>query len=170
MGVLAAVATVASGAISAIGAIQSANAQAAAAEYNAKIDQRNAAIADANRKTIQQQTEFDVEDKRRENARTLASIRAAYGTSGLDLAGSPLDVIEDTALELNTDLQRVDYEGRMKARDAAMQSQTSRESSVLHKMEAKSAKTAGIISAFGYFTSGVGQGLSQLSTSAAGAM
>lgn len=139
--------------MSAVGAIQSANAQAAAAEYNAQIDERNRIIADQNRKNNVQLAAIEAEDQRRDNRRTMASIRTAYGGAGIDLAGSPLDVLEDTALELELDTARTEHEGRLRNREGGMQMQEYSEKAVLNRMEAKNAKKAGMISAFGYFAS-----------------
>jgi hypothetical protein len=162
MSFLPAIMAVASGAISAVGAIQSANAQAAAADYNAKVDQRNAIIADQDRRQALLTADIDAQDKRRENARTMGSIRAAYGNSGLDMAGSPLDVLEDSALETSLDVQRIEYEGRARGREGAMKAQGFREDANLQKMNASASKSAGVLSAFGYFAGGVGKGASLL--------
>lgn len=159
---LAAVASAVSGVIGAFGAIQSANAQAAAAEYNAKISERNAAIADQNRKQAIETSEIAASDKRRENRRVLASMRAAYGTSGLELAGSPLDVLEDTAVEQELDTQRVKYEGRLRAREGAIQMLGLREDATLSRMEGKAAKTAGYIGAAGQLVGGIGTALTRM--------
>lgn len=160
MAFLPAIMAVASGAISAVGAISSANAQAAAADYNAKIDQRNAVMAEQDRQLALRTAEIDAEDKRKENARTMGTIRAAYGNSGLDIAGSPLDVLEDTALETSLDVQRIEYEGRARGREGAAKVRGYNEDARLQKMNAKASKTAGMISAFGYLAGGVGKGVS----------
>lgn len=159
---LAAAASAVSGVIGALGAIQAANAQAAAAEYNAKVSERNAIIADQNRQQALQSTEIAVTDKRRENRRVLAAMRAAYGTSGLEMAGSPLDVLEDTALEQELDTQRVSYEGRLRAREGAIQMLGLREDATLSRMEGKAAKTAGYIGAAGQLVGGVGTALTRM--------
>lgn len=147
---ISAIFTAIGGVISAVGAIQSANAQAAASEYDAQISERNRVIADQNRKHNVELALIDAEDKRRDNARNMSTIRAAYGGSGLDLAGSPLDVLEDTALEQELDVRRTEYEGRVKNREGGMQMQEFKEKATLSRMEAKNAKKAGILSAFGY--------------------
>lgn len=156
MAVVTAIASVVSGAISAVGAMQSANAQAQAAEYNAKVQERNAIIADNNRRLNIRQAEVAVEDKRRETRRTLSSIRAAYGNSGLDLAGSPLDVLEDTAIESELDAQRIEFQGRVANREGAIQVLGLQEDAQLNRMNAKNAKRAGGIAAAGAFIGGIG--------------
>lgn len=159
---LAAAASAVSGVIGALGAIQSANAQAAAAEYNAKIQERNAIIADQNRKQAIQTAEITATDKRRDNRRILASMRAAYGTSGLEMAGSPLDVLEDTAVEQELDVQRIRYEGRARAREGAIQMLGLREEATLSRMEGQAAKTAGYIGAAGQLVGGIGTALTRM--------
>lgn len=159
---LAAAASAVSGVIGALGAIQAANAQAAAAEYNAKIQERNAIIADQNRKQAVETSEIAATDKRRDNRRVLAAMRAAYGTSGLDLAGSPLDVLEDTAVEQELDVQRIRYEGRARSREGAIQMLGLREDATLSRMEGKAAKTAGYIGAAGQLVGGIGTALTRM--------
>lgn len=159
---IAAAASALSGVIGAIGAVQSANAQAAAAEYNAKIANRNEQIADQNRKQALETSRIEADDKRRDNRRVLAAMRAAYGSSGLEMAGSPLDVLEDTALEQELDVSRIQYEGRVRAREGAIQMLGLREEATLSRMEAKNAKTAGYIGAAGALTSGIGRSISRV--------
>lgn len=159
---LAAAASAVSGVIGAVGAIQSANAQAAASEYNARVAERNRIIADQNRKQAIQTSDIEMSDKRRENRRVLASMRAAYGTSGLDMAGSPLDVLEDTALEQELDVQRIGYEGRVRSREGAIQMLGLTEDATLSRMEGKAAKTAGYIGAAGSLVGGAGKALTRV--------
>jgi len=128
------------GVISAVGAIQSANAQAAAAEYNAKVQERN-------KMAILAQTDQAVIDKKRENKRVSSLIRAQYGASGIELAGSPLDVIEDTSIEQELDVARVRYTGTLDAIGKG-------DAATLYRMEAKSVKTAGMFSAVGNILGG----------------
>lgn len=137
------------GAISAIGAIQSANSQAAAAEYNKDVAKRNRTMALG-------ETRLAIEDKQLENRRQMGSIRAAYGSSGLQLDGSPLDVLEDTAVEQAYDVSKIKYQGRVKAAGYA-------EQAALFKAEAKSAKTAGMIGAASAIIGGVSTGFNNWS-------
>jgi hypothetical protein len=135
--------SIAGGAIGAIGALQSANATAASADFNAEVAKDNATA-------IAHQTEATIRDKRVENRRTMGTLRASYGMSGLQLDGSPLDVLEDTAVEQAYDVAKIRYQGRVKAVGQSQQA-------ALFKAEAKSAKKAGIIGAgsalIGGFTS-----------------
>jgi hypothetical protein len=131
------------GVVSAIGAIQSANAQAAAAEYNAKVQERN-------RLAVLAQADAEASDKIRENKRINSRIRAQYGAAGIEMAGSPLDVIEDTAIEEELDVRRIRYAGELEGIQR-------RDQANLYRMEAKAAKTAGMFSAVGNILGGFRQ-------------
>lgn len=133
------------GVIGAMGSLQEANATASAADYNKE-------VANRNRAATLEQTESAIADKRLENRRQMATLRASYGASGLELDGSPLDVLEDTATEQAYDVAKIRYQGRMKAEGY-------REQAALFKLESKSAKTAGYISAGAQLISGIQTGL-----------
>jgi len=133
IGALSAVASVASGVVGAMGAQQQGAATAAAANYQAQVATRNATVA-------RQQATAEADDQRRENRRQLGAIRAAYGGSGIEMAGSPLDVLEDTALEQELDVQRIGYRGELRAAGE-------NDKATLSLMEAKNAKKAGQIGA-----------------------
>ncbi len=137
------------GVISAIGSLQQANAQAASAEYNAKVAERN-------KRAVKNQTESEIEDRQVEHRRQLGSMRASYGASGLQMEGSPLDVLEDTATEQAFDISKIRYQGAMKAEGYS-------EQAALYKLEAKSAKTAGWIGAGSALIGGLQSGLANMS-------
>lgn len=161
--ILGAIASVAAGVVGYMGAKQAAEANAQAAEYNAKIAERNAIIADQNRVTAVRQSDIDAEDHRRETRRIMASIRTAYGASGIEIAGSPLDVLEDTALERELDTERIRFEGKVRSREGAIQMLGLEEEATLSKMRAQNERTAGRYAAFGSLIGGIGTGLSRLS-------
>lgn len=140
------------GVISAVGAIQGAMVQQATAEYNAEVAQNTASAISA-------QTYNEITDKRRENRRQLGVIRAAYGQNNLSLAGSPLDVLEDTTVEQEYDVAKIKYQGEVKA-------QGYRDQAELFKMEAKTAPMEGFIGAatalLGSFSGQAGGSLLQM--------
>jgi len=113
--------TVVSAFSSASAAQEGQNVRAATAARDAQIADRNKRIADQDRQIAARTAELAAEDKRRENRRTFAAIRAAYGTSGFELSGSPLDVLADTSLEMALDERRVEYEGQLRNREGALQ-------------------------------------------------
>lgn len=96
------------GVVSAVGQSQAMKAQAKAKDIEAQVDQRNALIA-------RRQAAQDAADSRLETRRRLASVRAAYGSKGFTLSGSPLEVLRDAATEGELDAQRAIYTGEVKA-------------------------------------------------------
>ena len=90
------------------GAKADAKAAAQAADYNAQINERNAAVT-------RQQTAHDIETQRRQDRRTRGKAVAAYGKSGITLEGSPLDVLEDMATEQELGIQTAKYNGELRA-------------------------------------------------------
>ena len=135
----------AGGAIGALGAIQQGNANAAAADYNKEVAKRN-------KEAVADQLYVDIADKRLENRRQMASLRAAYGSSGLQLDGSPMEVLEDTATENAYDIAKMRYGARMKIKGYS-------EQATLFGMEKKAAKTAGYIGAASAMIGGVSSGI-----------
>lgn len=162
MAVASTILSVVSGVVGAIGAIQQGNAAAASAEYNAKVDQRNQVIEDQNRGLALQQASAEADDKRRETRRLLSSMRASYGASGIELAGSPLDVLEDTAIESELDASRIEFQGRVRNREGAIKFLQLGESANLSRTQGKTAKSAATIGAVGSLVGGFSQAASKI--------
>lgn len=153
MAVVGAIFSVIGGIVGAIGAQQQAQAATAAADYNARVSDRNAAI-------VRNQAAADQMDKAVEHRRQLGAIRSAYGASGIDPAGSPLDVLEDTAMEQELEIRDVGYEGELRAIEQG-------DRATLYRMEAKAAKKSGAIGAISSIVGGV-SGAAKSFTSSAG--
>ena len=96
--------------ISAISAIRQGEASQTAANYNAQINQQNAALAT-------QQASDEARQQQRETYLRLGAIRAAQGHSGgTGDTGSVLDVLADTAAQGELDRQNIIYKGQLQAR------------------------------------------------------
>lgn len=130
-----------------MGAIQQASAESAAAKRQAQIDERNRVLADQDRQLAIRTAQIAAEDKTRENRRRLADLRANLGASGLEMAGSPLDLLEDTSIEMALDTRRTEFEGYVRGREGAIEMQNYADSAAANRARAKSAKTAGYMSA-----------------------
>ena len=141
--------TAVGGVVEAVGAVQEGEATAAAKREEAEIAKTNKVIADQDRRLAVRTAQIDASDMRRENRRTMASIRAAYGMSGGDLSGSPLDVLLDTASELELDVQRTEYEGRSRNREGALQMLGFQRDHDSALRGAAYARTSGALNAFG---------------------
>ena len=105
--VIAAIAIAGAG-VSAYGAIKQGQAAQAAADYNAKVSKQNADIA-------LQQADVQAEQQRRQAKLQLGQMRANYGASGLQLEGSPMEVLEDSARQAELDNLTIKYNGKLKA-------------------------------------------------------
>jgi hypothetical protein len=127
-------------AVGAAGAVQSANAQKSAANYNAKIAEQNAVIA-------QQQTDADLAQQRRSSSKALGDMRAAFSASGVTWEGSPLDVLEDSVRQSELERQNIQYQGELRKRGYANDAR-------LERARGQNAQTAGYMSATSTIFSG----------------
>lgn len=145
----------ASTAISVVGAISQGQASMDAYSAQATADYRNAALADQDRIQAVQTAQLAAEDSRREHRRQLAQLRAAYGSTGIEFAGSPLEVLQDTATEMALDERRIEYEGQMTGRSYALKALGLRESAGLASNAGVNAQGAGLLNAVGTGASGL---------------
>lgn len=152
MSMISAAMSVVGGVVRAAGAMQQAEAEAKAQEYNA-------AVATRNEKIIGQQTKAAAEDKRLENRRTLSTIRTLYGNSGMSMSGSALDVMADTRREMVLDIKRTKYKGKLAQIEQA-------DARNLALMGAENARAAGGISAISSILGGIEGAASTLSRTA----
>lgn len=125
---------IASAVVGFMGAIQQGNAAEASAKANAQ------ALREQRKQDIQT-AQIAAEDKRRDQRRQLSSLRASYGSSGIELAGTPLDVLSDTSMEMALDSRRIEYEGEVRGRESETRAR-------IALAEGKNAKKASRISAF----------------------
>lgn len=153
---LASILSAGSAVVGVVSALETAGANRDAAEYNAQIQERDRVIAQQNTTLKMRQAAIDAQDKSRENRRIMASIRATYGASGFEIAGSPLDVLEDTAVEQALDVRRTEFEGRVVGREGALQDASLAEGAELSRREARGAGTAGAFLAVGKGLAGAG--------------
>lgn len=130
-----------------LSSFQQSAAQRAAAEQEGQIAERNRILADQDRQQAIRTADIEAADKRRENLRHMASLRAAYGASGLELAGSPLDTLADTSNEMALDERRISYEGQVRGREAAVRMIGYSDQAGAAKMKAESSVTAGYLNA-----------------------
>ncbi|RTL04992.1 hypothetical protein EKK58_09300 [Candidatus Dependentiae bacterium] len=139
--------SIASTAMSFFGAISQGNAERAAYNRQAAIDERNRELANQDRIRSEQLSRQAAEDKRRENRRTMSALRAAYGSSGIEMAGTPLDILADASTEMALDERRIEDEGRVTNREYALKMLGLDESADMNRAAGKNAKKASIIKA-----------------------
>ena len=121
------------GVVSAVGTVMGAQAAGKAADYNA-------AVSRANAKMSRQEGQLEIDARRKEMRQTLGSIRAAYGSSGVQFVGSGLDLLRDTAVEYAWDTQKIAYKAEVRAVGEENQAQ-------LYEAEAGQATSMGVIGA-----------------------
>ena len=127
--------------LSTIGTVQSARAQAAGMEAQARLNERQSLIE-------QQSGAFEAQRERENAERIMARQRAGYLASGVALEGSPTAVIEDTATEAAMDIAAIKWGSNLRASNYQAQAGVDR-------MNASATRTAGTIGAFGSFASGL---------------
>lgn len=133
---------VAGAALSAYGAIQQAQAQKAAANYNAELNERNATVA-------LQQAEFEADRVRRASTKMQGAITAGYGAAGV-FGGSALDVLADSAAQAQLDIETVKYKGHLQALGY-------RSSAELDRFSGEVAEQQGQMRAASEFITGIGK-------------
>jgi len=91
-----------------VGTIQEGLAADAAARYNAGIARRKAQLS-------LDQAAADADASDRESRKTIGSMRADFGASGVTGTGSVMDVIQASATVAELDRQNILYRGKLKA-------------------------------------------------------
>ena len=134
------------GLIQAKGAMDQAEAEAKAHEYNAAVDVRN-------REVISQQTGAAIEDNRQTSFRQLAAIRSKYASAGVTMTGSAADVLIDTEQEQTLARRRILYQG-------SLQNIEQTDDMNLQLMSADNARKAGKISAAAAILNGLSSAVS----------
>lgn len=137
--------------VSAVGAIQQGQSQAAAARYNAQIAQQNSVVA-------QQQGEAASEQQQIASRRKIGSMVASYGASGVDGgSGSPMDVLADSVRAATLDNLTLNYNYKLKSMGLDNQA-------TLDESNAKNAATSGTLNGIGAAMKGFGSAIPQFSS------
>ena len=77
-----------------------------ASRFNEKVGLQNQAIN-------AQQTQAEVDRKRRENIKRLGAARAARGASGITIEGSPMEIFSENARNAEMDILNIKYQGAL---------------------------------------------------------
>ena len=142
MAVTTAVATVASTAVSVMGAYQQAQAAQAQARYQAQVAENNAVIAQQNADRIRQNKEQALSEQRRRVGDTKSSARATMGGRGLlvdDTADSTYSLIQQDIMEIGEyDILKLSDNYEQEARSAEIQGINYQAQAGLNRLEASS--------------------------------
>lgn len=120
-------------AVSMVGTLASASAQAASYRAQARYADRQAIMS-------QQKGAYDASQLARQHDRRLGEMRSQYLSSGIALEGSATDVLTDSATQASLDEQAVKY-------SAQVQSDNYRFQSSLARQNARNAMTGGYLGA-----------------------
>ena len=161
LALIAAASAVASAGVGAYGAIQQAEAQAqasrnqaAAANYQSQLDERNAKIAEMNAQSAREVANVKEEAQRRRFNALEGQAMASIAQSGTGFDGSNLAMIEQNAINNELDALTIRYEGEQQAKGLGITADNYRSQSQLNKMNAaqlnanaSAATTGGYLSA-----------------------
>jgi len=144
-------------AIGAYAMYQSGQAAKAQAETEAAIMEYNAKIKEQEEAARVQAAEYQAKAFEARGEKLQATQRALYGVSGVEMRGSPLSVLDETAAELEADRLQILREGYISAGQSAAEAQ-------IYKMQGAAAKQRGSAAARGAVLSATGTVLSGLGT------
>lgn len=145
-------------AVSVIGGVQAANAQAASSMYSAQINDQNAKFAERRARDALERGKEEEQRVRQEGAQLKGNQIAGMAAAGLDLSfGSPLDVLVDTTTGIELDAARVRRNADLEHDDYMRQGWSYRANASMDRASAKNAKTAGTIGAVGTVLGGFNQ-------------
>lgn len=144
-----------SSAIGAAGAIQQGQAQADAAEYNAKVQENNAKIAEFKARDAIVRGNEEQKKQRAHTAEIAGRQRAAMAANNIDVTyGSALDAAVDTAMLGELDALTIRSNSYREAYDHRVDATNERAGAELSRMEARNARTAGFLNAAGTLVGG----------------
>lgn len=129
--------------VGAVSAVSQAQQQKSAAKYNEKVANQQAQSA-------RDVAAANADAQRRRSAKTIGSMQAQYGASGVTSEGSPLDILEQSARDAEMDYQNILYGGELSALGH-------QNTAALEKSRGKNAMASGYLSAAGSLFSAAGR-------------
>ena len=91
---------------------------------------RDSDRAEKNAASVQLAANAEEERLRRDRVRRMGAIRAAYGAAGVQMTGTPLEVLGDQAMEAELDALTVRHGGRVQAESFEDQADESRNKAI----------------------------------------
>lgn len=149
---------VAATAVTAGGQIYAANAEAASQQYAAKVNDRNAKLAESAREDANRRGEQEQLRNWRKVSQRMGKQRAEFGALGLDLSfGTPADIQEDELMLGMEDASIIAENTQKEVKGFDIEAANYRDNAAMNRYNAKAAKTAGLISATGTLLAGASQ-------------
>ncbi len=151
------IALIVGGGLQILSTIQEGQAAQAEGETQAAIAERNALLAERQAESQRQAAAAEALKQERKGKALKARQRALFAKSGVELRGSPLSVLVETAENLEADRLNILKEGRIAAGTSLQQAGIIRAQGASAKARGRATKRASILSA-------VGQGLTTVGT------
>lgn len=155
---VAAIATVASTAVSAAGSLMAGAQAKAAGNYAARVNEQNARLASEQGKDAIDRGKIAARNLHREYGQIKGKQLAATGANGVDVDfGTPLDTQRDTAMLAGEDSATLYKNIDQEVKGYSINAANYRSQAQADRMGAKAAKTASLFAAGGTILSGVAQ-------------
>jgi hypothetical protein len=149
---------IASTAVSTAGAISSSSATANAANYQAKVNDQNAALADQQARDSLDKTNIEAQRRYREQGQLKGQQEAALAANGVDLGfGSALSLQQDTAMIGAEDVGQIYKAGNERTRGYEISASNYRTEAQSNRYKASAAKTEGLFKAASSILGGASQ-------------
>jgi hypothetical protein len=149
---------VAGGVVGGVSSYQQGKAQQAQYNYQAKVNEENAKIAQENANVQRQQGIEEARLQRIKAASTIGAQKTAMAANGVDITqGTAVDVISDTAAMGELDALQTQYNYEMKARGYEAQAGNFQNQANLDVISGKNAYSAGKMNAINSGIQGLGQ-------------
>lgn len=155
--VLFAITSLLSAGFSAYQSIQQGKDRAGMASYNALIARQNADLALQKQELQKTQTRIAEKRQREENRKFLSAQRSLYGKAGVQMEGTPLLTLQDTAMEGELDALAIRYAGSIEEANIVAQGSAYRQEAQLAKMRGEGYSAAGYAGAGSELLSGISQ-------------
>lgn len=136
-----------SGAVSALGAIQSSNAQQAGLEATARQQEYNATVSRNNAMAASEQANAAEEQQRRKFGQIQGQAVAGIAQSGTGFDGSNLDILRQNAVANELDALTIRYQGQNQSKGLMAQADQETFGAGVSRMNAGTARTAGYLNA-----------------------
>jgi hypothetical protein len=140
--------------VSAYGMIQQGKAQRRESEYQAQVDENNAITTGYAAIQEQRNAQIEADQLRGVRDRALGSQRAAAAASGLTISGSVIDVMNDSAIEAEKEIQMSIYRGNIAAQNRRGEADNLRQRAKLTRMSGRNAQRTSFYQAGGTLLSG----------------
>ena len=149
---------VAGGVVGGVSSYQQGKAQQAQYNYQAKVNEENAKIAQENANVQRQQGIEEARLQRIKAASTIGAQKTAMAANGVDITqGTAVDVISDTAAMGELDALQTQYNYEMKARSYEAQAGNFENQANLDVISGKNAYKAGQLNAINAGIKGIGE-------------